>query len=108
MVGVSTKDLDLNTPPNEVQKFWGYMPLCGRKYNAEGNLEDYGFSCKINDQIGVLLEFRNNVGQLQFYRNGMNCGVAFSNLKGPLYPAIIIYFGEALIHLDSKASVPLT
>ena len=49
MIGVASKDLDLNSPPNESQKFWGYMCLNARKYNIEGNLEDYGFSCKVND-----------------------------------------------------------
>ena len=32
-------------------------------------IENYGSHAKINDTIGVLLEFKEGVGSLSFYRN---------------------------------------
>ena len=38
---------------------------------------EYGSHSNLKDTIGVLLEFKNGLGELTYYRNGQNLGVAF-------------------------------
>lgn len=33
---------------------------------------EYGGFSKINDTVGVLIEFKNGIGMLSFYRNGVS------------------------------------
>lgn len=70
------------------------MCLCGRKFGPDGNIVEYGYSARVGDTIGVLLEFKGGMGQLSFYKNGSKCGVAFNNLTGTFYPAVSMFYGE--------------
>eukprot|EP01017_Pseudomicrothorax_dubius_P026543 TRINITY_DN2971_c0_g2_i13.p1 TRINITY_DN2971_c0_g2~~TRINITY_DN2971_c0_g2_i13.p1 ORF type:complete len:353 (-),score=65.49 TRINITY_DN2971_c0_g2_i13:1-1059(-) len=97
-VGVARRNINLNMRPNDTKNFWGYMPLCGKKISPDGELLDYGFSCKTQDIVGVLLEFKQGIGTLSFYKNGAKCGTAYSNLTGTLHPAISMYY-LSLIHI---------
>lgn len=56
-IGVAKKDIDLYVQPSTTKKYWGYMCLCGRKFGPDG-VDDYGFYSRLNDVIGVLLEFK--------------------------------------------------
>lgn len=52
------------------------MPLNrGRKFcpaSPGPQVQEYGGFSKINDTIGVLLEFKDTVGTVSFYRNGVS------------------------------------
>jgi hypothetical protein len=41
---------------------------------------EYGGFSKINDTIGVMIEFNNGIGQVSFYRNGVRLPTAGSSL----------------------------
>jgi hypothetical protein len=52
-----------------------------------GKTEAYGRrSVKQGDVIGVLIEM--GLGEVSFFLNGVDLGVAYRGLRGPLYPAI--------------------
>ena len=34
------------------------IKISGKKFGPEGLVEDYGYDCKLNDIVGVLLEFK--------------------------------------------------
>jgi len=66
----------------------------GKKFGPDGIMDDYGFFSKINDAIGILLEFKQGLGTLSFYKNGSKCGIAFSDLTGVFVPAITMFYGD--------------
>ncbi|CAK69624.1 unnamed protein product (macronuclear) [Paramecium tetraurelia] len=105
-IGIARKEIDLYTQPTTTGHFYGYICLCARKFGADGQISDYGYSAVQNDTIGVLLEFRSGIGTLSFYRNGVKCGEAFNNLTGTFYPALSMFYGEVQVTLDSKAPLP--
>lgn len=107
-IGIARKNINLNTNPMSSGLFHGYMALGARKLGADGNLYDYGYNSKKGDTIGVLLEYRNNNASLSFYRNGTKCGVAYDNLTGSFYPAVLMNYGEMQVTLDSKAPFPIS
>ena len=65
-----------------------------KKFGPDDVMDDYGFISKINDVIGVLLEFKQGIGNLSFYKNGNKCGIAFSDLTGAFCPAVSMFYGE--------------
>lgn len=77
--------------------------VSGKKFGPDNLMEDYGFFSKTNDIIGVLLEFKSGLGSLSFFKNGSKCGTAFSELTGPFYPAICMFYGEVQVTLDPTA-----
>ncbi|CAD8175890.1 unnamed protein product [Paramecium octaurelia] len=105
-IGIARKEIDLYTQPTTTGHFYGYICLCAKKFGADGQIQDYGYSAVQNDTIGVLLEFRSGLGTLSFYRNGVKCGEAFSNLTGTFYPALSMFYGEVQVTLDSKSPLP--
>ena len=76
-----------------------------RKFGPDG-VEEYGLQAKVNDNIGVLLEFKQGLGTLSFFKNGIRCGEAFTDLTGPLFPAVTMFYGEVQVTLDPTASKP--
>lgn len=70
-------------------------------------IESYGFACKENDIIGVCLEFNKGLANLSFYKNKIFCGMAFTNLCGPLLPAVTMFYGEVSVCLNPMASKPI-
>lgn len=58
--------------------------------------------------MGVYLEFdKKNEATLSFYKNGENCGVAFSGITGELYPVVTMFYGEVQVTLNAKAQMPV-
>ena len=58
--------------------------------------------------MGVYLEFDSkNTASLSFYKNGLNCGVAFSGLTGELYPVVTMFYGEVQVTLNAKVKMPV-
>ena len=86
--------------------FLFYFKLSGKKFGPDG-LDDYGFCSKVNDVIGVLLEFKQGLGTLSFYRNGNKCGEAFQDLTSPLVAAVTMFYGEVQLTLDPTAQKPM-
>ena len=87
MIGITTK-----SSPNEIGSYpganvngWGYFGFNGQKYNSGGTA--YGATYTTNDVIGVA--FDADAGTLEFYKNGVSQGTAFSGLTSNTYfPAI--------------------
>ena len=60
----------------------------------------------MGDTLGCIFEFKNNVGNVSFLRNGTPLGICFNNIPmGQYYPCAYLYYGEVQITLDSKASL---
>jgi len=107
-IGVAKKETNLYARPIDINTFWGYMCLCGKKFGPDGILQDYGYQAKKGDIIGVLLEYKSGLATLSFYRNAAKCGIAFSNLAGSYYPAVCMNYGDVQVSLDPKAPMPLS
>ena len=61
----------------------------------------------MKDTIGVLLEFKQGKGEITYYRNGQNLGVAFTNIPpGTYYPGVNLYYGEIQVTLNPKPKAP--
>jgi hypothetical protein len=97
---VSQKGMDIRSRPFETGKFWGWICTGGRKiYPSQPGgppvAREYGCCAKIGDSIGVLFEFKNNNGNLSFYKNGSPLGVCFNNIpNGSYFPTACLYYGE--------------
>jgi len=58
-----------------------------QKLRATGRPMEYGKrAVKQGDTVGVLLDL--DLGELSFFLNGSDMGVAFYGMKGPLFPAV--------------------
>jgi len=84
-------------------KFYGWICTGGRKIfpsvpNGTTITKEYGGNenyAKIGDTLGVIFEFKNNLGFLSFLRNGNPLGICFSNIPfGQYYPCAYLYYGE--------------
>jgi len=63
-----------------------YLENC-QKMRASGRPLEYGKrAVKQGDVIGVLLDL--DLGELSFFLNGNDMGVAFYGMRGPLFPAV--------------------
>ena len=56
---------------NDFYIFLVIIFIRGKKLSSEGALIDYGYSAKIGDTIGILLEFKSGTAELSFYKNGV-------------------------------------
>lgn len=68
-IGIASSDVDLYSPPNSGQPFWGFFPCSGTIIGLGFEKIEYGESCIVNDVIGILFEIEKNQGQLTFYHN---------------------------------------
>jgi len=41
-----------------------------------------------------LLFDHHHIATLKFYKNGIDCGVAFRGLMGELYPVVTMFYGK--------------
>lgn len=64
---------------------YGYIASNGNKYN-NGTNAAYGSTYTTNDVIGVALNM--NAGTLEFFKNGVYQGIAYSGLSGFIAPAV--------------------
>lgn len=74
-VGVARRGVDLYTRAWDTGSFWGWICAGGRKFcpaSPSPMVQEYGGFSKINDVVGVLLEFRDGVGSISFYNNGVS------------------------------------
>lgn len=86
LLGVATAAASINTYPGGGAGGWGYWTYNGEVYR-EGSAAGYGASFTTGDVIGVLVDF--GTGQLRFYKNGVNQGVASAAMAGKtLFPIV--------------------
>eukprot|EP00457_Paulinella_chromatophora_P008957 gb/GEZN01009007.1/.p1 GENE.gb/GEZN01009007.1/~~gb/GEZN01009007.1/.p1 ORF type:complete len:454 (-),score=11.94 gb/GEZN01009007.1/:6-1343(-) len=68
---------------------WAFSLKHGQKYNA--TQQPYGRKCDDGDVIRVRLDLsRQPGGTLEYFINGESQGVAFTNVKGPVRPAVTL------------------
>lgn len=100
-LGVSKQDVKLSSHGVESGSTWGWTCTSGKKMWPAGDrvqTQSYGDYSKLNEVIGVLLEFRvsDGVGSLSFFRNGTSLGKAFENIPpGMYFPCISMFNNEA-------------
>ena len=83
-VGIATQAANLANYLGSDAYGWGYYSA-GQKVNS-GSTPSYGSSFTTNDVIGVA--FDADSGSLEFYKNGVSQGTAFTGLtSGPYFPA---------------------
>ena len=69
-LGIAQKGIDLNGNICAQPTFYGFLPLVAKKCTGLNSQEyDYGARCVKDDRVGILLEFKNGEGQLQFFKN---------------------------------------
>lgn len=73
-------------------KEWGFACYSGIKISSNDKREEYTKPCKSNDIITAQVDFRRK--SLEFFINGASQGVAFTNLSGPLRPAVSLLRGQ--------------
>ena len=74
-VGVARRGVDLHTRAWDTGSFWGWICAGGRKFcpaSPGPMVQEYGGFSKINDVVGVLFEFKDGVGSISFYNNGVS------------------------------------
>lgn len=87
-IGVVPLGFKLNAERRWVgsQKSWSYIGGNGGKCHNSGKHEQYGSLYGENDTIGVLLDY--DTGSIEFFKNNVSQGVAFTSLSGPVLPAV--------------------
>lgn len=65
---------------------------------------DYGSHCKINDTVGVLLQFKGSQASLTFFVNGSSQGVCYGDMPMQVYyPEVILYSEGTQVALNPSA-----
>lgn len=87
-VGVVPTDFDSEQDRIWVgsQKSWSYISGSGGKCYNSGQMISYAEPYNTGDVIGVWLDF--DKSEIEFLKNGVSQGIAFSNLKGPVHGAV--------------------
>ena len=95
-----TKRFDQVLTSNCSFEFFAYRSHKGNKISASGGEEAYAKSYGRGDVITISLVFQNHKGTLSFAKNDEDQGVAYEDLKPPLYPMVSLYRGDQLSILD--------
>lgn len=98
-VGVVDRDFDFSHQKLWVgaQGSWGYLGGTGGKCHGGSKSVSYGSKYGLGDRIGVLMDFDNR--SIEFFKNGVNQGIAFEDLTGPVLAAV------SLVTEDSSAAL---
>lgn len=92
MVGVADAAANLGQFLGQSVNSRGYYSVTGQK--SSGNvLSAYGATYASGDVIGVAYDA--STGSLQFYKNNVSQGVAFTGITGVQFPAVSIYEGSS-------------
>eukprot|EP00474_Spongospora_subterranea_P004666 CRZ05124.1 hypothetical protein [Spongospora subterranea] len=104
-IGVAPKTFEFNHQKLWIgaQESWGYIAGTGGKGYDSGRTTNYGSKYGKNDRIGVLMDFDNMT--LEFFKNGVSQGIAFTQLKGPVYPAVSLTGKHSAVVLDASAEL---
>ncbi|KAG0361728.1 hypothetical protein BG005_007434 [Podila minutissima] len=85
-VGVCNSGVALDRLPGWEPQSWGYHGDDGNSFGGCGNGRPFGPVFTTGDTIGCGVNFRDM--SLFYTKNGAYLGVAFRDLKGPLYPTV--------------------
>ncbi|KAG0031592.1 hypothetical protein BGZ81_000938 [Podila clonocystis] len=85
-IGVCDSEVALDRLPGWEPQSWGYHGDDGNSFGGCGNGRPFGPVFTTGDTIGCGVNFRDM--SLFYTKNGAYLGVAFRNLKGPLYPTV--------------------
>lgn len=89
MIGVCDKSVyDKYSFLSHNARGYAYYGYNGAAYHNSVE-KTYATAYKAGDVIGVLADLKK--GNISFTKNGKNLGVAFTGVKGPLYPAVSLY-----------------
>jgi hypothetical protein len=75
-----------------MQKEWGMACGSGLRISNGDIREEYATSCKKGDRITVCVDCTKKT--LEFYRNGISLGIAFTNIVTPVSPAVSLLKGQ--------------
>lgn len=95
-MGVSSGSFGLSSYIGTSADSWGKFPRHNLKINNSTNVS-YGSGVQ-GDVIGVAFDMA--AGTLEFYRNGVSEGQAYSNLTGTLFPAYSLETSSTTARLD--------
>jgi hypothetical protein len=65
-------------------------------------MAEYAEPAGTGDVIGLTLEFIEGLGTLSFTKNSTEFGPAFTNIPGPVWPAVCLYYNEAQVSISCK------
>ncbi|KAF9104226.1 hypothetical protein BGX29_002195 [Mortierella sp. GBA35] len=85
-IGVCNANVALDRLPGWEPLSWGYHGDDGNGFEGCGSGRPFGPVFTTGDVIGCGINFRDM--SLFYTKNGIYLGVAFRNLKGPLYPTV--------------------
>lgn len=111
LIGLSLSRNDFNLSLGDPRSFWGFIPSEGLKisYNDKGTVEkkEYGVQCRINDSVGILLEFTGKGLNVTYFVNKINIGAAFQNLTiQTYYPCIALGFDSSSVRILNDVPYP--
>jgi len=99
-IGVVPKKFDFGHKKLWVgaQGSYGYIGGTGGKCHDQSKSISYGAKYGKGDKVGVLLDFDNHT--VEFFKNGVNQGVAFEDLSGPVFAAVSITSTQGSASID--------
>ena len=99
ILGVVPMSLDCGGPKQWVGTggSWGYIAGTGGKCHVSAKSEEYGEKYGDGDVIGMEMDFERS--ELRFYRNGVDQGVAYADLIGPLHVAASLTAQDSMVAL---------
>jgi len=74
---------------------WGFCTGNGYKSSANTSQTSYGTACKTGDVIRVRLDLDKRT--IEFFQNGRNLGVAFTDVSGPVRPAVSLIRSQRIL-----------
>ena len=82
-------------------RFWGWICTSGSKFmrsrpGGKHDVKEYGGTVKIGDTVGVLFEFKGEIGYLTFLKNGSSLGTCWNNIPPGKYNACAFLFYEGV------------
>mmetsp|Transcript_27636 Transcript_27636/g.49869 ORF Transcript_27636/g.49869 Transcript_27636/m.49869 type:complete len:282 (-) Transcript_27636:4031-4876(-) len=98
-IGVAQPDFPQYARPPDAGRFWGFIGTNGNKFGPESYVDEYAQPAQKGDVIGVRLEFSGEDASLSFSKNGEDLGTTFTNLRGPLSPAVSLFYEGSQVSL---------
>ena len=97
VIGVASKDFSYEDCPSD-GGFWGFWAISCRKISANVN-EEYGERVTTGDAVTVRLDFKGGKGNLSFLKNGIDLGVAFTDVPAGVFPAVCLNYPKIQVSL---------
>lgn len=97
VIGVASKEFNYEDCPSN-GGFWGFWAISCRKISASVN-EEYGERVNTWDSVIVKLDFKDGKGNLSFQKNGIDLGVAFTDVPVGVFPAVCLNYPKIQVSL---------